>query len=87
VFLANGNDIALEAQSRLLRNPWYASTRRVSCEFDNGVLTLQGTAPTYYLKQVAQALLVGIQGVERIDNQIEVTAGTPVWDRRLSASP
>jgi osmotically-inducible protein OsmY len=38
----------------------------------DGVLVLRGCLPTYYLKQVAQEVVVSVQGVERIDNQIQV---------------
>lgn len=66
-------EITREAQGRLLRNPYYSSSRHIACHVDGGVLTLCGTVPTYYLKQVAQSLVAGIDGVERIENQIEVT--------------
>jgi hypothetical protein len=43
-------------------------------EFDqNGdVLTIRGCVPSFYLKQVLQGLLKNLEGVERIDNQVEV---------------
>jgi osmotically-inducible protein OsmY len=61
------------AESRLRRSA-YLALRPLSCEFRAGVLTLRGRLPSYYLKQVAQAAVATVEGVERIDNQIEVAA-------------
>jgi hypothetical protein len=36
------------------------------------VLVLRGRAPSYFLKQIAQSAVVGIDGVRRIVNRIEV---------------
>jgi hypothetical protein len=45
-------------------------------EFDfekNGdVLTIRGCVPSFYLKQVLQGLLKNLEGVQRIDNQVDV---------------
>jgi osmotically-inducible protein OsmY len=64
------------AESRLRRSA-YLALQHVSCEFRAGVLTLRGRLPSYYLKQVAQAVVAEVEGVERIDNQIEIVARTP----------
>ncbi len=61
------------AESRLQRNS-YPSLRNVSCEFQEGVLVLRGWVPTYYLKQVAFSAVAGVEGVERVVDQIEVAA-------------
>src|SRR3954464_8381389 len=65
--------VAEWAESRLRRNG-YLALRNISCEHHEGVLTLWGRLPTYYLKQVAQEAVADIQGVRRIDNRIEVLA-------------
>ena len=41
-------------------------------EYLDGVLILRGCLPTYYLKQLARQVVVGLEGVEHIDNQIDV---------------
>lgn len=46
--------------------------RLVACEFIEGRLILRGRVPSYYLKQLAQCALEGIEGVNRIDNYVEV---------------
>ena len=36
------------------------------------MLVLRGCLPTYYLKQIAQEAVAPLEGVERIDNRIQV---------------
>jgi osmotically-inducible protein OsmY len=67
---------------RGLRSSRYSALQHVSCDCRGGVLVLRGCLPTYYLKQVAQEAVTHLEGVERIDNQIEV--GTPANPSRQS---
>ena len=41
---------------------------------DVRVLILNGSLPTYYLKQVAQEAVARIEGIARIENRIEVVS-------------
>lgn len=59
------------ARDRLRRSP-YASIRRVSCEFDAGVLFLRGPLPSFYHKQLAQAAVADLAGVTEVANETEV---------------
>lgn len=59
------------AERRLRRNP-YLALKNVSCQWLGGVLVLRGCLPSYYLKQVAQEAVASVEGVGRIDNQIQV---------------
>jgi osmotically-inducible protein OsmY len=61
------------AESRLRSNA-YLALKNVSCDYHDGVLTLRGCLPTYYLKQIAQEAVARIEGVERIANEIEVVS-------------
>jgi len=70
-----GKRVVQTAQDRLIKSQ-YIILRRVSCEFDNGVLTLNGRLPSYYLKQVAQVAVAGVDGVAEIVNRIEVESST-----------
>jgi hypothetical protein len=63
-----------EFAERRLRGLPYLALKNVSCAYRDGVLTLRGWLPTYYLKQLAQAAVAQIEGVGRIDNRIEVLA-------------
>jgi osmotically-inducible protein OsmY len=65
--------VAERAESRLRSNP-YLALKNVSCEYCEGVLTLRGCLPTYYLKQIAQTAVARLDGVERIVNDIEVVS-------------
>jgi osmotically-inducible protein OsmY len=59
------------AERRLRSNP-YLALKNVSCDSLDGRLILRGCVPSYYLKQIAQQAVASLEGVERIDNQIEV---------------
>ena len=61
-----------------LRRSRYPALRAVSCDYQDGVLVLRGRLPSYYLKQMAQEV-VGhqVQGVSRLDNQIQVVRPDP----------
>lgn len=61
------------AETRLRCNS-YLALKNVSCEFREGVLTLRGCLPSYYLKQMAQTAVARLDGVDRIVNEIMVVA-------------
>ena len=65
-------DLASRRGEAALRSSSHPALRRLSCECYEGVLTIHGRVPTYYLKQVAQSLLGKLEGVEVINNQVEV---------------
>lgn len=62
-----------EQAVRRMRESSHSLLRTVQCRFDNGVLRLKGRVPSFYLKQLVQSLVENIDGVERIDNQVDVT--------------
>ncbi len=55
---------SLQADSHRLNN--------VSCDYHRGALRLRGEVPTYYLKQVAQTLLLSLGGGHPIRNELTV---------------
>ena len=66
--------VIVEAEARTrLRQSAYSAVRPVSCEYYEGVLTLHGHVATYYLKQIAQALIRGMEGVEEVNNRLTVS--------------
>ena len=65
-------DILAQAKTRLQRS-LYRPCRYVSCNCHDGVLSLFGHLPSYYLKQVAQATVSDIDGLELVNNRIRVT--------------
>jgi len=65
------------AESRLRGNS-YLALKSISCDYQEGILVLRGQVPTYYLKQVATAVVAGLPGVQRIVNQIDVVSAVRV---------
>ena len=58
-----------------LRHHPYLALEDVRCDFHEGVLTLRGCLPTYYLCQMAQAAVGPATGISRVVNEIEVKRG------------
>ncbi len=48
--------------------------REIACDFEEGILTLRGSVPSFYLKQVLQSILKDVPGVYRIDNRVDVVS-------------
>jgi hypothetical protein len=73
VVLHDDTGIAELAERRLSEDQLYRFYfREITCKSDGGTLTLRGRVPTFYLKQVLQTMLGGLEGVDRIDNQVDV---------------
>jgi osmotically-inducible protein OsmY len=62
----------VELAERALCSSPYLALRNVTCDDRDGVLTLRGSLPSYYLKQVAQAIASRVEGVRQVVNEIEV---------------
>jgi osmotically-inducible protein OsmY len=58
-------------ENRLLGHT-YLALKNISCEYHEGVLTLRGCLPSYYLKQVAQTAVAQVDGVQELVNLIDV---------------
>ena len=65
--------------ARLTCSP-YLPLRRLVCHYDSGTLTLRGRVPTFYLRQLAWALVADLEEVVARVDRIEVVAPT---SRRL----
>lgn len=52
-------------------NPYLVS-RRVHIDLQGGQVTLRGVVSSFYHKQMAQEIVRRIEGVERIENELEV---------------
>lgn len=67
-------DEVTQLATKRLSESGYGGLRSVICEYDEEhlVLTLRGRVSCYYLKQMAQSMLVGIDEVRRIHNLLEV---------------
>lgn len=61
---------------RKLSKSQYYALRKVVCEVNNGVPTLRGRVPSYFLKQVAQSLVVEVtRRTVVVKNRLEVSKG------------
>jgi osmotically-inducible protein OsmY len=52
-------------------NPYFAA-RRVRVATKNDCVIVEGTVSTYFQKQMAQEILLRIDGIGRIDNRLQV---------------
>jgi len=66
-------EIDCKAEERLGQSG-YLVLRDVRCIASDGVVYLHGCLPSYYLKQVAQEITAGVEGVRHVINRIEVLA-------------
>ena len=55
---------------------------QVECVFEDGVLRLRGRVPTYYMKQLLQSRLANIDGVDWIDNEVDVVSSVGLSSAR-----
>jgi len=55
-----------------LRRSNYGALRDISCSTSDGEVCLMGFLPSYYLKQVAQEIASGVEGVRHVVNRIKV---------------
>jgi osmotically-inducible protein OsmY len=60
-----------QVQGALSSSP-YLSSREVQVETSNGHVRLQGTVGTFFQKQMAQELVRRIDGVQMIENRLQV---------------
>jgi osmotically-inducible protein OsmY len=65
------NSLATRISSAIEASP-HLKRRDLRFETNQGHVVLRGTVRTYYQKQMAQEALRRLEGVERIENQLEV---------------
>jgi osmotically-inducible protein OsmY len=66
-----GRNTVVAVRERL-RSSAYIELRGITWTIENRVLCLRGRVSSYYVRQLAQACVRGLEGVEAIDNQLEV---------------
>lgn len=55
-----------------LNRSGYGEFRRVDLDCEGDVVTISGRVPTFYLKQLAQSIVLAAPGVGRVNNEIRV---------------
>lgn len=63
----------LEKLRGVLSKSHYLSPRQVQIETTGGNVRLEGTVGSYYQKQMAQELVRRVDGVETVENQLQVS--------------
>lgn len=63
--------IADIAQQKLRESPYYF-LKNLTCDYDEGVLTLRGRVPMGPLKQLAESIVCRVDGVHEVVNCVEV---------------
>ncbi len=71
-----------EAVIRALRQDHILRCHNISCQSYEGILILRGCVATYYMKQLIQTLAAQVEGVQQIDNRVEVAAPCSAAGRR-----
>jgi osmotically-inducible protein OsmY len=61
-----------ERVARALRATGYPSMRTIEVTAGNRCVYLQGQVPSYYMKQVAQAVVLSVPGIQELHNELEV---------------
>jgi hypothetical protein len=64
------------AAQALLRSSPDGPVRALGCDARDGVVTLSGVVPSFYLKRMAQVLLFRLHGLRGVRNVLEVREGT-----------
>jgi osmotically-inducible protein OsmY len=68
----NMEDRVVESVRGRLRSSAYSALKGIVCVGRGGAIELEGGVPSHYLKQVALALVMDVDGVTSVVNRIEV---------------
>ena len=72
------DDRLVRAVEERLRACHYWHLQSITCERKEGLLTIRGRVPSYYLRKIAEVLASQVDGVDEIMNVIEVV-GPDTW--------
>jgi hypothetical protein len=67
-----GDDGLRMAALKLLKSSGFPALRRLRCEVTESVVIVHGVVSSYYLKQMAQAVLQRLDGIQTVRNLVEV---------------
>lgn len=69
------DDVLKQVKTALARSCHFTRHwREITCDYEDGVLTLRGSVPSFYLKQVLQSIVKKVPGVDRINNRVDVVS-------------
>lgn len=64
--------LAIQIHNAVIHNP-HLNHRHMQIQNNGGRVKIEGSVRSFFEKQMAQEALRGIEGVESIENQLEVT--------------
>jgi osmotically-inducible protein OsmY len=64
-----------ESARTALQKTGHGWLQRVEVVTEDAVIVLRGRVPSYYLKQIAQATVMAVAGVEVLRNELQVEGG------------
>jgi osmotically-inducible protein OsmY len=70
------DDMLRDAILNGLRQSGYRALARVQCEVVGGTVALSGVVPSFFLKQIAQTIIMRMSGVTRLTNRLEVQSSS-----------
>jgi len=75
-------DLAREAKlvtqvEQALKSSNYAQLQDANISARNGRVTLEGKVSSFYIKQMAQTIVLGVDGVAAVQNDLNVSCGKP----------
>lgn len=68
------SETAVRQARTALQTAGYRALADLDCRVVDGSIVLSGTVPSYYLKQVAQAVVLRLATAWRVDNCVSVRA-------------
>lgn len=74
--LIDEDDLIRRSAQRKFRESGYFVLRDVQCRVEQGIVTLFGTVPSYYMKQIAQTIILRMEGAEGVQNFVVVEKPT-----------
>ena len=67
----DNSSLQLRVDSAIRQHP-HLRGAQIQQQTEGGSVTLKGTVGTFFLKQMAQEAVLGVEGAEVIDNQLQV---------------
>lgn len=78
--------VALAVQRKLNEYPYAFAFRKIAWRYHQGRLTLHGSVPSFYLKQLLQELLRGVESVNQIENDVDVVSSNGFSSERAKCT-
>jgi osmotically-inducible protein OsmY len=72
MFMPTLNSMFAERVDAAIKNSPHLKRRELQCVVDEGRVVLKGVVHSYFQKQMAQEAVRRVDGVQHIDNELEV---------------